>query len=420
MLKTFNSLLFLLICCTIASAQELTTLAAEEVAQASLGKILWTYEALNNVRPTIFLTKKLVVGAIYGGDEIVALKRNSGKLAWVASPPKNFKWVKGMFALSPNEDIMALILQDGDIWASELVKGRTTWTYKPSGGSRSLFTHQHLYSLTAIGSIHALQWKSGQIKWRYRPLPDDIVITAVTPHKKRLYLASRGGRARAIGYRRGLQQWQSDKIEELAATSPIVSSTRILLQTKDDKIIALHHYTGETAWQYSYETPLAIAPSLSEERVTICRKNGVVTSVGLGLGKRLWERDFNTPLGHIEVSNRYVLLHAPLKEELIVLSARKGNTLWRKKVRLNEGQLFCKINKSLIICGSSADITWQREIVAYHGRTGQSVWRLRLPQSLSSMITIDKGRKLYCAVGDTILAATFNPPPWATVLEVDH
>ena len=395
-------------------------MAAKEVSQASLGKILWTYEALDKMRPTLLLTKKLVIGAIKGEDEIVALKRKNGTLAWIAHPPKSFQWSNDKLALSPNEDTMALTLQDGDVWACELAKGRTTWTYKPTGGAKSLFTHQYLYSLTGIGSIHVLQWKSGGAIWRYRPLPEDIVITAVTPYRRRLYLASRGGRARVLGYKKGVQIWQSDKIEELATVKPIVSSKRILLPTKDEKLVALHHYTGELAWQYSFESALTKAPLLSEDRVTLCRKNGLVTSVNLDLGRTVWEREFKTPIGHVEVSNRYVLLHAPLKEELIVLSARKGNTLWRKKVRLNEGQLFCQVRKSLIICGSSADITWQREIVAYHGRTGQVVWRLRLPQPLSSEIALGASRKLYCALGDTMLAATFNPPSWSTVLEINH
>jgi outer membrane protein assembly factor BamB len=152
---------------------------------AASGSVRWTATVGREPGPTIGFR---VVAAgdlvLAGDDDIVALRRRDGRLAWRFAPGEGFG--PGVFLGAADDEMVVAGSSAGRVYAIDLMTGRQVWSrivqeastvFEPTVDREVVLAGYTAFTTPAKGGVAALDRTSGKMLWRTPfPRPDDSTL----------------------------------------------------------------------------------------------------------------------------------------------------------------------------------------------------------------------------------------------------
>ena len=283
--------------------------------------------------------------------------------------------------------------KDEELEPKELVDFRQTlklkrlWTVSVGGESEFLRVAlrptgdgNRIYAAGHDGAVSAIDPASGKRIWRTKLRSELTVGPGVG--EGRVVVVSKDGFAIALDAATGNVQWRVDVAGESLAR-PIVSGEIVLLQTIDNRMRALSVYDGRPLWSLEQSTPTltmrgSADPVLVANTVIGGFDNGRLVAANLETGDVAWETLLSPPKGRSDL-DRLSDIDGPIavvgpdvyaagyQGRVAAVASESGQILWSRDIST--------------YAGVSAD--WNSvytvreggEIIALSRREGNELWR---------------------------------------------
>jgi len=250
-----------------------------------------------------------------------------------------------VYTMDAEGAIRAFDIQSGDIlWEAETTPPDND---EPAMGGGLAVDGPTLYATTGFGEVHALDAKTGAVKWM-RPLLKPL-RAAPTVADERVYVVSIDNELTALDASSGDVLWRQSGISESAAlmgaASPAVEGDMVVAAYNSGELYALRVQNGRVLWTYSLAAVAqmgampAIAdirglPVIDRGRVFAISNSGRIAAIDQRTGDRIWEADIggiNTPV----VAAEAVFVYGN-DGNLVALSRDSGRALWVQPLAKHE------------------------------------------------------------------------------------
>ncbi|MEQ8765930.1 MAG: PQQ-binding-like beta-propeller repeat protein [Planctomycetota bacterium] len=312
-------------------------------------------------------------------------------------------------------------------WSSESLAWRVT---VPGQGQSSPVIHGDRVFVTSTSGpqketlfVSCLELSSGQVLWRRElssshpeELTDMRSKSAPTPlvDGERVYAFFESGDLFAFDHR-GETQWHRDLAKDLDAfqgnhglgTSPAWSEAGVLICLDHEGpslLMCLDHETGDTLWKTTRKSRSSwTSPIVTGDQVVVS-SNGSVDAYAVASGERLWslgEIEGNTVASATPVGEGFLIASSAKAFNLFLsIGAEGGPTVrWRAEEVGASGFASPVANKERAFWVAKSGVLYCIDL-----KSGESIWRHRLPDSAWATPILGAGRLyIFCVDGTTIV-----------------
>lgn len=292
-------------------------------------ELLWKYNLGSEPSGAPSANSNLIITATIDG-KLIALTRD-GKLKWT-------RHIEGeSFQASPSiTDTHAIIgSADGTLYALDLEKGKTAWTYSTDQiiQSRAVSTQSGLTAVISqpTGSIYLINSQNGKLEWKSKPTnrcdgsptahkemiifgncdaaihvfsmktrkkihsiglgPDGQVAGGVAIRGNRAAVGTHGGDVVYADIQAGKVIWTFSESEASTHATPAIDSKNVIAASDSGTVYCLDTASGALKWEVETDgTPTA--PLLVDSRVII-GSDGTLYIFSLDSGKMLWSYEIS-------------------------------------------------------------------------------------------------------------------------------
>ncbi len=250
-----------------------------------------------------------------------------------------------LFTMDAEGKVAAFEAATGDkLWESETTPPDSD---EPSIGGGLVVDGPTVYATTGFGEVHALDVKTGAVKWKKALLKP--LRAAPTVADDRVYVVSIDNELHALSAATGEILWHQTGISEnaalMGAASPAVDGDMVIAAYNSGELYSLRVQNGRVLWSYSLSAVAqmgampAIAdirglPVIDRGRVYAVSNSGRMAAIDQRTGDRLWEADIggvNTPV----VAGEAVFVYGN-EGNLVALSRENGRALWDQPLAKHE------------------------------------------------------------------------------------
>lgn len=250
-----------------------------------------------------------------------------------------------------------------------------------------------IYLFNSNGSIEALDAKGDQVwKTEYEKakgfLEESKFIGNISVYQKTLFATYGTSQIKAFNIEDGSLQW-SVKLTSTARSKPYVYKNIVLVQTVDNKLMALDSETGKVRWSH-YGVPNdanivnSITPIVKDDKVFVNYSSREIFALNINNGSEVWSykikqdlfskkslSDFTNADPQIFIDHTIGALIATSSHgDLVALKIKDGELIFNKKLG---------INNAAIGCGSYVYYTSNPNVLsAVSKKTGDNVWIVNL------------------------------------------
>ncbi len=273
------------------------------------------------------------------GAGLSALGTISGQVIWTL---KGDDAVQGRPAVV--NGVVYTITAGGTVHALDGLKGTSRW---PKARRLDAVSYadltvgpRHVYAMSDPGMLTAIDRKDGTIAWRHgRSMARDFLIEghgAATLHGDVVFAGLADGRLVALASRDGGLVWERRLGDERKGPYTDVDSTPVLAKVSGrPAVLAAAHNTGlfahaenngERIWRYDGEG--LGQPLVSGKRVYTVAGDGALHVVDLATGKRVFARRLaGDPSGKLGIAGRWLIV--PGGDGLHLVDRRNGHGVYR-------------------------------------------------------------------------------------------
>jgi outer membrane protein assembly factor BamB len=306
--------------------------ASQGISESKLSekpRLLWTFSELSTAFDA---TPAIADGNVYIGDldgGAYAFELETGKVLW------RKKFEDG-FSSSPAYKDGRVIIGDyeGLVRCLDAATGESLWEYSTDaqidGGAN--FYGELVLITSEDGGLYAVNLKSGELAWKFAT--SDQLRVAPTIAGNRTFLGGCDGKLHVIDLDTGKeigegfplqsptgstpavdghfvyapthsgnvfsfnfltleQAWifsDSQRSQEIRS-SPAISDGKLLVTTRNKRLLAIDSKTGALAWEYVFKKRSEASPVVCDERVWIGSSDGRLVSLKLITGEELWQTE---------------------------------------------------------------------------------------------------------------------------------
>lgn len=247
-----------------------------------------------------------------------------------------------VFVLDAAAHVRAFDAKSGNkLWTADLTPEDQD-SDKARGGGIA-FDNGKIFAATGFGLVHALDPASGKVLWttnavipfRASPTASNGNVYAITSDNQMLCIDQNDGKI--LWRHRGI----TEAAGILAATSPAVTGSVVIVPYSSGELFALRAENGTVLWSDSLTrtgnltslselNDIAGRPVVADDRVYAISHSGRFVSIDLRTGERVWTRDVpsvQTPV----VAGDYIFL-VTSDQEVVGMSNRDGRIHWLTKL----------------------------------------------------------------------------------------
>ncbi|MGB9152397.1 MAG: PQQ-binding-like beta-propeller repeat protein [Alphaproteobacteria bacterium] len=189
-------------------------------------------------------------------------------------------------------------------------KPKIIWKQSIGEGSGSNFKllahpvidHDTIYTMDARGLVHALNAKTGDIKWEFDTTPKDseqAIGGGLAVDGETLYATTGFGNVFALDAKTGTVKWRKALRNPMRA-APTVADNRVYVLSIDDQLNALDAKTGDVLWHHSGITESATlmgaaSPVVEGDSVIVAYNSGEIFDLRIQNGRSSWSYSLATP-----------------------------------------------------------------------------------------------------------------------------
>lgn len=250
-----------------------------------------------------------------------------------------------------------------------------------------------IYSANVSGFVQARSKTDGKLLWS-----KNIKSPISSGPKVNNHLVVVGSEASvvALDVKDGSFLWRSVVSNQLLA-SPILSHDRVYAKTIDGQLFSFQGSNGKQLWRYAHGAPDLIlrassAPVVVGDIVLSGFADGKLEAFDAQTGRLVWQRNITYAKGHTSVERMIDIDSTPIVKdsvaylttyqgEVVALSLRDGQTLWRhkmssfKNMTMDDDTLFIVDSKSHVWALNARDgmVLWQQKSLQNRGVNAPSV-----------------------------------------------
>lgn len=332
--------------------------------------------------------------------------------------------------------------------------------------SQPLINGGYAYTLDAEGLMRAFRLSDGETIWGTMleskdKYVDDTAIKGVGMAMEGgvIYATTGFGTVFAVNAEDGKILWQKDT-HTLLRIAPVIAAGKILVQSVDNKLIALDVRNGEKLWDYdiamenttmvggstpayspsldviitgfsngelqafngtigtplwsdtlisqrqayssTYLHTIKAAPVVEGGTVYALGRSNVMIATNIRTGTRIWEKSIggiNTPL---LAGNTLFVISG--KQELVALSKDNGRILWAKNIDFGKKKKSDRIFAPVMIDGRLVVALSNGDVLFYDPKSGNIIERLDTDETLNAAPIAANGYVLFVTANAKLLA----------------
>lgn len=244
---------------------------------AQTGKKRWTYNTESEISSGANFTNDAV---IFGsGDEQLHCLTLDGKEKWKFRVPGGP--VLGTPAIVDGFTFAAGC--DSTLHVIDTATGKEKGMGVDLGGqvgATVAVIGDRLYVGTMSNQVLGIDWKKGEVLWRYEAANRKQAFYASAAATDRLIVTgSRDKRVHAINRKTGEAAW-SFSTGGRVDSSPVVAGSRVYIGSQDDKLYVLELGTGRELQRLDLGSPIVASPAVAGDCLVIGTDKGVVYALG--------------------------------------------------------------------------------------------------------------------------------------------
>jgi outer membrane protein assembly factor BamB len=230
------------------------------------GQVLWTVETGGEIELPLVVSEDGVVGAVSGGDTLVALDGDTGHERWRAGGQPE---VAALVAVGTR---ILLVGREGELRSFPALSGgmpqRRGWNtslgVRPQAPPRGLVALDG--SVLAIGPVAVLLLSAQDLTLRWKtPLRE---ATGAVPDGEQIWVVEQTGRLVALDRRSGAQR-RVVPLGQHAASPPSLALGRIWVGLEDHSLLGIDVRSSEPAWRATLPAALLGGVAEWQDRVLV-------------------------------------------------------------------------------------------------------------------------------------------------------
>ncbi|WNG17454.1 PQQ-binding-like beta-propeller repeat protein [Cystobacter fuscus] len=281
-------------------------------------------------------------------------------------------------------------------WWKPLVEP-TLLEYAPREQARPAYDerNERVIALTRDGYVRSLG-AGGREAWSYRV--GTLFYAGATVDDGTVYVPGTDGGLHALDARTGQLKWRY-AAEEALATAPVIAGDLVLVASQSDTLFAVKRATGELAWLYRRDPPAGFTihrtstPAVRGETAWVGFSDGSLVSLDLADGGVRWEKSLaqtgarqfmdvdTSPV--LDASGR--VYAASYTGGLYALEAETGDVVWTS---------VAQGITSLMVHGDVVIATGDDRLDAYLADNGKLIWSRPLEERAGLEAVLVKGMLL--------------------------
>jgi outer membrane protein assembly factor BamB len=245
--------------------------------EAATGKKRWTFDTGAEVTSSAnFAGDTVLFGC---SDENLYCLSKAGKEQWKFKVPGGP--VMGTPAIVGNRTFAAGC--DSTLHVLDITKGtEVAGTVDLGGqvGATVAVIGDQLYVGTMSGEVLAVQWKKGEVLWRFEaPRAKQPFYASAAATDNVIVVGSRDKHVYALDRKSGKEVWNFAAKKKLDS-SPVVAGQRVFVGSSDGNLYALDLASGTERKHFTLGREIAGSPAIGDNNLVIGTMEGIVYCIG--------------------------------------------------------------------------------------------------------------------------------------------
>ena len=294
------------------------------------GTIVWTYQTLEKKDPNEFapgfssplaLSKTLV----FGGDDFGtfhAVDRTTGQQRWTVSTDAEI--IGGAQVLG---DSVIFGSHDGYLYCRHIETGEQVWSVETLGPVNATPSLAGKYTFTTGCDqpiLRVIDLEAG-IQAKEIPL-EALLIASSAMRDDILYFGSDGGTVYALDWGNGEVKWtysNPDRQQEIRS-SPAVTEDVVIIGSRDKHLYCLNRSNGDLQWSVATRGRIDASPVVAGDRVYFGSADKNLYAVRIADGTEVWKYPAKQPFtGSPAIANGYLVVGTDATDGKILCFGKK-------------------------------------------------------------------------------------------------
>lgn len=238
---------------------------------AADGALRWKYETKGKIASGPNIAEGVALFGSYDGF-VYALSVADGALRWKYETPDR---VHGAPAIAGDHVLLAGC--DGYLHVVRRADGSPTRQIEAGvSGSCAAVAGDVAFLGTQGGQVLGIDWRKGQLLWRYEDIERQFPYTASAALAGELVVvAGRDKHVRALERTSGTQRW-SFATRGRIDSSPVVVGQRVFVGSGDGNLYELDLRSGALRWRFECGAAVSASPALADDLLVVGAEDGVL------------------------------------------------------------------------------------------------------------------------------------------------
>ncbi|CCH53994.1 putative protein yxaL [Fibrisoma limi BUZ 3] len=217
---------------------------------------------------------------------------------------QQYSTVRAVWEKQDSSDVGAGVVVDGDLAIYPNTNGQIVALSVADGNVRWRFaTNGKVYSTPAIqkdrvvvastdGVIYCLDKRTGSLLWKVET--GKPIVACPLIDGKVVYIGSSEGKFRALSLKNGAERWSFTSVNGFVESVPVADKRTVYFGSWGSTLYALNKKNGLPVWTWTNGksrnySPAATVPVLTNGRILIQTPDRTVTAIDAKTGKEIWK-----------------------------------------------------------------------------------------------------------------------------------
>lgn len=264
------------------------------------------------------------------------------------------------------------------------------WTYEAGDTieSSAAIADNTVYVGSASGELLAIDFQTGQAKWKYLTTKDGIGESSPAVAGGVVYIGDLAGTFHAVNAQNGSKKWTFKTGGEIKS-SPVVAGDKVLIGSYDGHLYCLNTSNGSVAWKLRTEGPVHATPSVVDGVAYVAGCDALFHAIRLATGREL----FRVPIGGQAGSSPAVMNGAVYfglyENEVISINLQARRIAWHYEHPQRQFPFYSSpaVSAGKVVIGGRDKL-----IHCLDAATGKAVWTFATRARVESSPVIAEGR----------------------------
>lgn len=264
------------------------------------------------------------------------------------------------------------------------------WTYdagEPIESSAAIADNT-VYVGSASGELLAIDFKTGQARWKYLTTKDGIGESSPAVAGGVVYIGDLAGTFHAVDAGSGAQKWKFQTRAEIKS-SPVVVGDRVLIGSYDGNLYCLNAANGSLLWKLSTEGPVHATPSVVDGVAYVSGCDAIFHAVRVSNGRELFSVPLDGQAGSSPAIVGQSAFFGLYENEVISVNLQTRRLAWRYEHPQRQFPYY----SSPAVSGNRVVIGGRDKMIhCLDAASGKELWSFTTRARIDSSPAIAEGR----------------------------